>query len=357
MRVGAKPIRNTKMKQPPIELDGSLGEGGGQVLRSALTLSMLTGRGFQIRNIRARRSKPGILRQHLAAVRAASVISQGQCEGAELGSSSLSFQPGTVRGGEYVLEIGSAGSTYLVLQTVLLPLCLASEGSRLVLQGGTHNPWAPTHEFMESTYLPVLRRMGCRVEVLLVRPGFYPAGGGEVRVMVEPSTGLGVLDLQQRGAAQDHRVRVRLQNLPLSIGHREYRAISGRLGWDRDRQLPQVETKGLGPGNAVLFTLRFEQICEVISVIGRHGVKAESVALEGCEQVEHYLSSDAPVGEFLADQLLLPMAVAGGGTFRCTTISEHFRTQVSLIEQFLPVRIATEPDGPQAWRVFIQPSS
>jgi RNA 3'-terminal phosphate cyclase (ATP) len=182
-----------------IEIDGAAGEGGGQVLRTALALSLLTRKPFRIVNIRAKRNKPGLLRQHMTAVEAATRVGDAAVEGVALGAAALTFVPKTLRGGAYSFAIGTAGSTMLVLQTVLLPLALAPEPSTIDLEGGTHNPAAPPFEFIDQAYLPLLRRMGAEISIELLRPGFYPAGGGRIRVSVTPAAQLGRLDLEQRG--------------------------------------------------------------------------------------------------------------------------------------------------------------
>ena len=187
-----------------IEIDGSLGEGGGQVLRTSLALSMVTGQPVTLTNIRAGRAKPGLMRQHLACVQAATRICSAQNHGAELGSRALRFEPGTVQPGHYRFDVGSAGSCLLVLQTVLPPLLLALQPSQLTLTGGTHNPMAPPFHFIDRSFVPLLRHMGAEVQLTLRRHGFYPAGGGEVEAVIHPSTtGLRPLVLEERGDVQD----------------------------------------------------------------------------------------------------------------------------------------------------------
>src|SRR5688572_16449750 len=189
---------------PPslITIDGSMGEGGGQVLRTSLALSLVTGKPFRIEKIRAGREKPGLLRQHLTAVNAAAAVGGAHVEGAALGSRELDFRPGPAKPGEYRFAVGTAGSATLVLQAVLPALLTARGASTLVLEGGTHNPFAPPFDFLDKAFLPLLRRMGARVEVALERPGFYPAGGGRFQVRVEPVERLERLDLPSRGDAK-----------------------------------------------------------------------------------------------------------------------------------------------------------
>ena len=215
-----------------ITIDGSEGEGGGQVLRTALALSLVTGRPFRIERIRAGRKKPGLLRQHLTAVQAAVEVSGAHVSGAELGSRSLSFEPAHVRGGDYRLAVGTAGSATLVLQAVLPALLAAHEPSRLTLEGGTHNPYAPPFDFLAKTFLPILRQMGAVVDVALETYGFYPAGGGRFTAAIEPCPRLGRLALLERGQTQVH-ARALVALLGENIAKRELSVVRERLGIER----------------------------------------------------------------------------------------------------------------------------
>jgi RNA 3'-terminal phosphate cyclase (ATP) len=260
-------------------------------------------------------------------------------EGAALGSTALTFVPRALRSGDYRFAIGTAGSTTLVLQTILLPLVMAEGPSTVAIEGGTHNPSAPPFEFLENAFLPLLRRMGAQIELTLVRPGFYPAGGGEIRVSIAPSTHLGRLEIQRRGEIVDRRIRAVVANLPYEIAQREVRAAAGELEWGEDCQEAHTLTGSPGPGNAVSITVRSEQITDVFTAFGARGVRAEEVAHQAAKQAKRYLNSDAAVGEHLADQLLLPMALANGGVFTTTPLSSHARTNLEVIRRFLDVRM------------------
>jgi RNA 3'-terminal phosphate cyclase (ATP) len=216
-----------------IHIDGSIGEGGGQILRSALGLSMATRQPFRIENIRAARAKPGLLRQHLTAVNAAVTICSATVEGNAISSRALSFEPGKVAPGDFTFSIGSAGSTMLVLQTVLPALLVAEGPTRLVLEGGTHNPFAPPMDFLEKVFLPLISRMGPQVTVVLERAGFYPAGGGRAVVHIEPVVKLQPLHLRERGAI---RRPARAGGRRCAAGrHRQARAGSGGKASGLDR--------------------------------------------------------------------------------------------------------------------------
>jgi RNA 3'-terminal phosphate cyclase (ATP) len=287
-------------------------------------------------NIRARRARPGLLRQHLTAVEAAARVGGARVEGARLRSAELAFAPGAVRPGEYAFDIGTAGSATLVLQTIL-PALLAAEGpSRVTLFGGTHNPLAPPFEFLARVFVPALARMGARIRLTLLRHGFAPKGGGEIRAEIEPAP-LAPLHLLERGRVVRRRAEALVSNLPLSVAERELRIV----GWADAEARPVASA---GPGNVLLLHVECEHASELVAGFGRRGLPAERVAQGAVAEVERYLAADVPVGEHLADQLLLPLALAGGGSFRTLPLSSHARTNAGIIERFLPVRIVAEDD-------------
>ncbi len=325
-----------------IELDGALGEGGGQILRSALTLSMITGQAFCINNIRAGRKKPGLLRQHLVAVQAAAEISGATVTGAQLGSQTLVFAPKGIKGGDYQFAIGSAGSCTLVLQTVMLALLHADGPSTVRISGGTHNPMAPPAQFLERAYLPLLRKMGADIGIELLRAGFYPAGGGCIVVTIAPCAQLKQLTLMERGERTNGYAEGFVAGLPGSIALRELECVGLGMGWSGE----QLRMRGLpadqGPGNALLITLEYEHASEVFCAFGEKMVRAETVAKDAMHEARRYMASNAAVGEHLADQLMLPMALAGGGGFTADVISQHATTNAEVIGRFLPVAITLE---------------
>jgi len=333
-----------------ITIDGSAGEGGGQVLRTALSMSLVTGRPFVIENIRANRRQPGLKRQHLTSVRAAAEVGRAEVEGAELGSRRLSFAPEEAKPGAYRFRVESAGSATLVLQTVLLPLCRAEGPSRLTLEGGTHNPWAPPLDFLEKAFLPILVRMGARVTVTLNRHGFYPAGGGEFEVEVQPHGPLKPVDLEERGPVVRRQATAIVSHLSEAIAQREVKTVRRKLAWD-ERWLTTRRVDSAGPGNVVLIEIESEQVTEVFTGFGRKGVPAERVAAGAAREARRYLDAAVPVGEHLADQLLVPLALAGGGSFRTLRPSEHTRTNIEVIRRFVDVAVAVEQVGFDDWRV------
>ncbi|WP_348946493.1 RNA 3'-terminal phosphate cyclase [Chitinibacter sp. FCG-7] len=334
------------MKNISIEIDGASGEGGGQILRSALTLSMITGQAFQIKNIRAKRPKPGLLRQHLTAVEAAAAICGAQMTGAQIGSTSLSFKPGAIRAGDYHFAIGTAGSCTLVLQTILPALwfakpTFADAPSSVTVSGGTHNKAAPPADFLIRVWQPLMARMGVQQEITLNRHGFYPAGGGEIAATVSPCQSLQGFDLCQRGALRQISATALIAGVPAKVAQRELAEI--------EQKIAGVSTaiRGLsndqGPGNAVLIEIEHENITEMFTSFGEKGVSAEAVGKQVANQAQHYLHSGAAVDEFLADQLVLALALAGSGRFTTTHVSAHLLSNIDVIEQFLPVNITQTP--------------
>ncbi|CAN5893374.1 RNA 3'-terminal phosphate cyclase [soil metagenome] len=344
-----------------IDIDGSSGEGGGQILRTSLALSMITGKAFAMRNIRANRAQPGLRRQHSACVEVARLLCNGTVHGNTVGSSYLEFTPAAIIGGDHTVDIGSMGSTTLVVQTVLVPIISAGIELALVVRGGTHNPMAPPFEFLERVYLPCLRAMGAQVELMLDEHGFVASPGerqgqlGQLTLRVSPSTParegaprLTANDFVHASSIRTRRATVLLSRLPTHVGDREIAVIRERLGFDAT-ECEINELRGAGIANAVSIEFGREMsglsIREHITELGEKGVRAELVAARACEQAERYLAADAPVGEHLADQLLLPFAVAPGGRFRTGELSLHATTNIATIGRFLDVPIEVVPDG------------
>jgi len=325
-----------------IELDGALGEGGGQILRTSLTLAMITGQPFRIRRIRAHRSRPGLMRQHLVAVQAASRICGGQASGAALGSQDLTFIPGPLRGGDYRFDIGSAGSCTLVLQTVLPALLKADTPSTLHLSGGTHNPMAPPLQFLQRAWCPRIAEMGAQVEVTLERFGFYPAGGGEVSATVHPCARLAPRTWMARGAPVAAYAESFTAAIPDRVGQCELDAVGAAMQWQGDRLRLRSLPPDQGPGNALMLTFEHAHVTEVFTAFGEKKVRAEDVAQRVAARARRYLDSGAAVAEYLGDQLMLPLALSGGGGFTVDEISLHARTNAQVIELFLPVRFRFE---------------
>lgn len=324
-----------------IEIDGSTGEGGGQILRTSLALSLVTGRPIRIDHIRAARRKPGLMRQHLTCVRAATAVGQAEVAGDEIGSTTLEFRPATVVGGDHEFAIGGAGSTVLVVQTVLPALLTAAEPSRLVVRGGTHNPMAPSFDHFDRAFRPVLCRMGADVGARLHDHGFAPAGGGCIEVSITPRKALRRIDILERGNLLSRAGRVLVSNLPIEVGERE-KAVLAEKWFPMNVEVESVASPG--PGNAVVLEVTHgdDEVREVVTAHGERGTSAERVAKEAVRLFNKYIRGGAPVGVHLADQLLVPMALAGGGSFATHKPSRHLTTNAEVVQRFLDIGITIE---------------
>ena len=350
-----------------MKIDGSIGEGGGQVLRTALTLSALTGQPVEIVHIRAGRPNPGLQPQHLTAVQAAAAICQARVEGAELGSQTLRFRPQSPPvPGMYTFDVaeiagrGSAGAVGLVFQTVFLPLALAPGESSLTLRGGTHVPWAPSVDYLREVFLPTVARMGLEAEMDLVTWGFYPAGGGEVRVRIRGRSGpLTPLGLTDRGDVRRVWGRGVVSNLPAHIPQRmvdRARNLLARAGLKADLQ-PLV-VRGAGPGAGIFLFVQYEHARAGFTAYGRKGLPADQVAQMACQDLLAHHETGAPVDPHLADQLLLPMALAAGTSRLFTSaVTNHLLTNIAVVQTFLPVRITVDGEVGKPGTVTVIPAT
>ena len=324
------------------------------MLRTALSLSLVTGTPFRIDRIRAKRKRSGLLRQHLTGVQAAKAIGRAQVEGDTLGSSTLTFTPGAVQPGDYRFAVGTAGSAMLVLQTVLPPLMLAAGPSTVTVEGGTHNPTAPPFEFIARAFLPIVNTLGPRVDAELVRHGFYPAGGGQVVARIQPAAALSPVRVLERGEITRRSIRALIANLPRHIAQREVRTVLRLLNWDPEwadvAELAEVS----GPGNAVLIEISSEHVTEIATAFGETGVAAEAVANRAGQQARRYLAAGVPVGCHLADQLLTIMALGGGGAFRTLSPTQHARTNADIIQLFTGMRTTVTEEARDVVRVEMQ---
>ncbi len=336
-----------------ILIDGAYGEGGGQILRTSLALSLVTGKQFRIVNIRAGRRKPGLGHQHLTSVKAAARVGRAVVEGDTLGSQELSFAPQGIAPGRYRLAVGTAGSCTLVLQTVLPALMAASGSSEVHLEGGTHNPFAPTFDFLAKVFLPLIRRIGPQISATMERPGFFPAGGGIVKVLIKPAASLTPVDLKERGEIRCRTARAIVARLPRNIAERELQVVQDELGWDKHSLRVEEVRNSRGPGNVLMLEIESEHVTEVFAGFGQKGVPAEQVAQETVARAQEYLEADVPVGRRLADQLLIPLALAGGGTFRTLSPTEHTVTNIEVLKRFLRAEVSAEPLDEKRWEIRV----
>jgi RNA 3'-terminal phosphate cyclase (ATP) len=339
-----------------IAIDGARGEGGGQILRTALALSLVTNQPFRLERLRARRKRPGLQRQHLVCVEAAAAIGAAETRGAELGSQTLTFVPRRVSPGSYHFDIGTAGSTILVLQSVLPALMIANQASCLRLTGGTHNPLAPTYDFLERSFLPLLGRMGPRVDTILERAGYYPKGGGCISVLVRPAPRLKALRLLRRGPIQEITAMATVVGLRRHIAERELRVIAHTFGLGANQVDVRVENTDRGPANVVTIEVGSEYVREVFAAFGKRGVPAERVAADCAAAAQRYCQANVATAEHLADQLLLPMALAGnGGILTTLRPTLHTLTNRDIIHRFLDTPIVLTQLDNDFWRIDFGP--
>lgn len=331
----------TQMSHSAITVDGSQGEGGGQILRTSLSLSALTGRPVEIIRIRAGRSRPGLQPQHLASVRAAAGLCAAQLEGVEIGSVRLRFSPQSPPApGVYHFAIGTAGAAALVMQTVLLPLALAPDLSRVVVTGGTHVSHAPTADYLERVYLPTLARHGLAASCASPRAGFFPKGGGVVQAEVAGGAVLQPVTQAERGTLRSLTALVVTAGLPATVAERGAAAMRQALGRVAgELSIEMREVPSVGPGAAVLLVADCEGGLAGFSALGERGKRMEDVAGDACRAFHEWWETGAACEEHLADQLVLPMALTPGES-RWTTsrVTDHLRTVLKIVPLFLPVQ-------------------
>jgi len=346
------------MSDSLVELDGSEGEGGGQILRSALALSILTGRPFKLINIRANRSKPGLQPQHLMSVRAAGTISGAVYKGASVGSAVLYFEPQVVKSGQYTFSIGTAGATTLVLHTIYLPLALRGDApSEITITGGTHNQHAPCYHFLETTWAAYLRRMGFEIELQMVRPGFYPRGGGEIRAVIHPCSRVKGLRLTHCPELTTAGGFSAYAGLPESVGKRQARPLGVRLKAEGiESHIPQEEWLAANPGTVAAVIFRQAPTPTLFFGLGERGKPAESVADDAADEAIRFRESGCPVDEHSADQLLLPLAFSPDASeYRAARITRHLTTNIATVLRFVDRTISVDAEEEQRGTVQINP--
>jgi RNA 3'-terminal phosphate cyclase (ATP) len=338
-----------------VYIDGSTGEGGGQILRTSLALACITGKAVHIDNIRAARRNPGLAKQHLVCVQAACEICGGQCHGAALGSKVLDFKPGPVRGGDFSFDIGSAGSASLVIQTVLPALFLADRPSTVTVTGGTHNPMAPPFDFLAETFLPAIASAGFRADCRLVRHGFFPAGGGKMTIDIQPwrKNASRKVDFCEPVREPQICARIYTAKLPAHIAQRQKRLLL-QSGLNIEDVEHIEATDSAGPGNCAMIRLCSRSRTIVFTAFGMKGKPSEEVVGEVVTLARDFLASGAAIDHFLADQLPIYVALAKRGCYTTNELSTHLQTNVEVIKKFLPVDFNIEQQG-QIYRISCQP--
>ena len=337
-------------------IDGSMGEGGGQILRTSLALACITGKNLHIENIRVARRKPGLAKQHLICVRAACQICAGQCKGAAIGSQVLDFQPGPIRSGDFSFDIGSAGSASLVIQTILPALFLADKPSTVTVTGGTHNPWAPPFDFFAETFLPAIGTAGFDADCKLEKYGFFPAGGGKITLNIRPRQEKPNHTINFCQPAENVQIHARIYTakLPAHIAQRQKKFLhQSNLKF---RNIGHIEvTDSAGPGNCIMLRLCGGDRTTVFTAFGQRGKPSEKVVGEVVSLAEDFLPSGAAVDRFLADQLLIYMAISNprpggekpapakaGGCYTTNDLTPHLTPNIETIKKFLPVNFTIE---------------
>lgn len=337
-------------------IDGSTGEGGGQILRTSLALSCITGRDLHIENIRAARRNPGLAKQHLSCVEAACQICSGRSQGAARGSTVLDFYPGSVQSGNFDFDIGSAGSVTLVIQTVLPALSLASEASTVSVTGGTHNPMAPPFDFLCETFLPAIGTGGFWSSCKLIKHGFYPAGGGKITFEVRPRAkqSQGIINLCEASKQFQIKSRIYTAKLPAHIAQRQERLLE-QSGLDI-QDIEHVEvTDSDGPGNCAMIRICDNKRTTVFTAFGMRGKPSQEVISEVVSLAEDFLASGAAIDHFLADQLLIYMTFSRAGCYATNELSSHLLTNIEIIKKFLDVDFGIKEDG-QIYRISCLPA-
>lgn len=331
------------VERKPIEIDGSYGEGGGQILRTALAFSAILRKPLSIHHIRSKRKNPGLQAQHLEAVEALARITDAKTEGIEFGSQKIIFIPQRILPGDYQFEVKTAGSVTLLLQAIFLPLCLADERSELILVGGTHVPWSPSFHYIAEVLLPTLQLMGVSARATIEKWGFYPKGGGKIQLKIDPVHELKPISLAERGLLKKVCGISAISNLPKHVAERQkeqaLRKIQSELKIEAEiATLNDIPSNG--PGSFLFLLAEYEKTRAAFSSLGARGKPAEKVADEAVDSMKDFIELDGCIDPHLADQLVPFMAVAKGNSFFATTqMTEHLLTNLWVIGHFLEVKV------------------
>jgi len=338
-----------------IEIDGSYGEGGGQILRTSLALSAILRKPFTIHHIRSKRKNPGLQAQHLEAVAALARISEAETEGVMFGSQKITFLPKKLLAGDYQFEVRTAGSVTLLLQAIFLPLCLAQGTSRLTLVGGTHVPWSPPFHYFSQVLLPMLKSMGVSADPMIEKWGFYPKGGGEIRLKINPVHELKPISLIDRGSLKKIRGLSAVSNLPRHVADRQKERVLKRI--QRELKIDpeitiQYDAPSNGQGSFLFLSAEYEKTVAGFSSLGARGKPAEKVADEAVDDLKDYIESEGCIDSHLADQLIPSMALAKGNpSFTTTRITEHLLTNLWVVKHFLEVKVQRSGEIGESGRV------
>ncbi|KPK34238.1 MAG: RNA 3'-phosphate cyclase [Nitrospira bacterium SG8_35_1] len=325
-----------------IELDGSYGEGGGQILRTALSLSCVTGHALKLFNIRGGRKKPGLMPQHITCVNAASEITGAKIKGAEAGSTELIFVPGKTMPGNYIFDIKTAGSCTLVFQTLLPPLMFGEGSSIITIRGGTHVPLSPTYHYLSEVLLTMLRNVGVHVDSTIYKYGFYPKGGGEVKFTVHPVSQVKGLDLSERGELIALHGYSAVSRLPVQIARRQKNAMEQKVkSFPADIQIMNVVSPG--EGTFTFLAAQYENTFAGFSSIGKRGKPAEKVGAETASAFLDFNCKSTVFDPHLADQIVLYLSLSRqDSSFTTSCITEHLLTNLWVIKKFIDIHYQVE---------------
>lgn len=340
-----------------LEIDGSHGEGGGQILRTALSLSCLLKKPFRIFNIRTGRKRPGLMPQHLSCVRALILISNAKAHGDVIGSTELVFEPSDPKAGEYFFDIGTAGSTTLLLQAVLPTLIFQRDHSRITLTGGTHVPFSPSYHFVSDVFMPILAKLGITLHASILQYGFYPRGGGKISIEVSPSSKVKALTLVDKAEPLKMSGISVVSDLPLNIADRQKNAALEAIG--RSGLTAEIETykvTSYSPGTFLFLKARTQDCLAGFSSLGERGKRAETVGKEAAEELLNYHRTTACLDHYLSDQIVLYLANADSeSSFTTSGITEHLLTNLWIIEKFLGIRYSIQGEKGHPGKVTIIP--
>ncbi|MGB2696908.1 MAG: RNA 3'-terminal phosphate cyclase [Candidatus Zixiibacteriota bacterium] len=345
-----------------IVIDGSHGEGGGQILRTTLSLAAVLKREVEIHNIRKGRKVPGLQPQHLTCVNACKEITDAEVEGNNLQSILLRFSPKNIKGGDFLFDVarikGSAGSVSLVLQSILLPLLLAEKSTEVEIKGGTHVSWSPAFTYLQQVFLPTIKKIGCKVEGEIKKWGWYPKGGGKVSFSINTVEKLLPLNLLERGKLLKLSGVSAVSNLPIHIAKRQrdqaYKVLREKKF---SPEIELVEAPSIGKGTFFFILAEFEHSLAGFSSLGAIGKRAETVADEACQEFLEFMQIDAALEKYLADQLIPYLSLTGEkSSFTVSSVSQHLLTNIWVVKNFLPVRIEVEGKEGEKGKIFIDSS-
>ncbi len=326
----------------PIELDGSYGEGGGQILRTALSLACVTGHALTLFNIRTGRKKAGLMPQHITSIHATSEISRAEIKGAEPGSTELIFVPGKTMPGNYIFDIKTAGSCTLVFQTLLPPLMFGEKPSTITIKGGTHVPFSPSYHYLTEVLFPMLRKVDVSVDSTIYKYGFYPKGGGEVSFTVHPVSQVKVLNVSERGKLTALHGYSAVSGLPVQIARRQKNAMEQKVkSFSSDMHIMDVLSPG--KGTFTFLAAQYENTIAGFSSIGKRGKPAETVGAETAEAFLDFHRTSAAFDPHLADQIVLYLSLSrDDSSFTTSCITEHLLTNLWVIKQFMDIHYDVE---------------